>query len=214
MTHPPRQGFAIAMPSTGDGSRPGRNRAQQQGGGSGEGKDDSGLSRLADRVVRPADDIIDASLGIRGAQTGESSGLLDEVGAIIRCDAAMTCRGQQDSTGLRSFGRKIDIGGAPWCSKQAIELVAQHRFCSRCAGHRGRLRFRSIAGEAGDGRGQTKANHHRERPDEQAVNAIAAFDGFGRTGQAVPGSAGDVSAEAESHKGLQQKIKAGEQREG
>jgi len=172
------------------------------------------LSRLADRVVRLADDVIDASLGIRGAQTGEPGGLLDKVGAIIRCDATMTSRGQQDSAGLGSFGCEIGIGRAPWRPKQAVEFVAQHRLRGRRAVRGGRLLFCSSAGEPGDGRGQYKADQHSERPDEQPVNAIAALDGFDRGSKALPGSAGDVSAQAESHKGLQQQIEAGKQREG
>ena len=88
--HPLRHGRAVAMPSAGARGGPGGYGAEQDRGRDRKSEDDGAAPRPCNGCLGVGNDAVDPSLGIGRGKSRERADLLNEIGAVVRAQAAMT----------------------------------------------------------------------------------------------------------------------------
>jgi hypothetical protein len=98
--------------------------AEEKSGSNRKGENDSATAGTSYRRLRVCDGRIDPFFGIGRRKARRCCHHLNEVGTVVIGHSRVTGRGQEDATGFRAFGRKIDAGCAASGPKEAVKFIA------------------------------------------------------------------------------------------
>ena len=142
----------------------------------------------------------------RPRKSRNRANLLNEIGAVVRAQAAVARGGEEYAAGLRTLGAKIDVVRATTSTEQPVQLIAQQRL-SHTGLRRPTHRRGPIETSRADQRGECCSHDDSQCPDTQAVDAVSLFGFFpARRTDRGPDAPCDVASQTEAEDGLDDQI--------